>query len=68
MDAVLVVDDGSTDDTKEVAQEAGATVVSHETNTGKGRAVKTAMQCGKILTRSCCWMVMVSITRTRSHF
>jgi glycosyltransferase involved in cell wall biosynthesis len=34
VDAVLVVDDGSTDDTKEVA---------HETNTGKGRAVRTAL-------------------------
>jgi glycosyltransferase involved in cell wall biosynthesis len=43
VDAVLVVDDGSTDDTKEVSQEAGALVVSHETNTGKGRAVKTAL-------------------------
>jgi glycosyltransferase involved in cell wall biosynthesis len=43
VDAVLVVDDGSTDDTKEVAQEAGAIVVSHETNTGKGRAVRTAL-------------------------
>jgi glycosyltransferase involved in cell wall biosynthesis len=45
VDAVLVVDDGSTDDTKEVAREAGAVVVSHETNTGKGRAVKTALSC-----------------------
>jgi glycosyltransferase involved in cell wall biosynthesis len=43
VNAVLVVDDGSTDDTKEVAQEAGALVVSHDTNTGKGRAVKTAL-------------------------
>jgi glycosyltransferase involved in cell wall biosynthesis len=44
VDAVLIVDDGSTDDTAEVAQEAGALVVSHETNTGKGRAVKTALE------------------------
>jgi glycosyltransferase involved in cell wall biosynthesis len=43
VDAVLVVDDWSTDDTKEVVHEAGAVVVSHETNTGKGRAVKTAL-------------------------
>jgi glycosyltransferase involved in cell wall biosynthesis len=34
VDAVLVVDDGSTDDTKEV---------SHETNNGKGHAVRTAL-------------------------
>ena len=34
VDEVLVVDDGSTDDTKEVAQEAGAVVVAHDKNTG----------------------------------
>ena len=40
VDEVLVVDDGSTDDTAEIAREAGATVVTHEENTGKGRAVQ----------------------------
>ncbi len=39
---VIVVDDGSTDDTAAVAREAGATVVQHHTNRGLGRAFATA--------------------------
>ena len=38
---VLVVDDGSADRTAEVAGEAGAQVVSHPVNRGKGAALKT---------------------------
>ncbi|WP_254822971.1 glycosyltransferase family 2 protein [Haloglomus halophilum] len=38
---VVVVDDGSTDQTVEVAREAGATVIEHESNSGKGAAVQT---------------------------
>ncbi len=38
---VLVVDDGSADRTAEVAREAGAQVVSHPVNRGKGAALKT---------------------------
>jgi len=41
-DTVLVVDDGSTDDTAAVAEAAGAEVVHHETNRGYGAALKTA--------------------------
>jgi glycosyltransferase involved in cell wall biosynthesis len=37
---VLVVDDGSTDDTAQVAKEAGAIVVSQERNQGKGAALR----------------------------
>jgi glycosyltransferase involved in cell wall biosynthesis len=44
VDEVLVVDDGSTDDTAEIAKEAGAVVVAHEGNKGKGRAVKNALR------------------------
>lgn len=40
-DEVLVVDDGSTDRTVEVAKLAGATVLSHGTNKGKGEAYRT---------------------------
>lgn len=38
---VLVVDDGSTDDTAGVAREAGAAVVSHPYSLGNGAAIKT---------------------------
>lgn len=38
---VLVVDDGSDDDTAAVAREAGSTVVSHRENRGKGIALMT---------------------------
>jgi glycosyltransferase involved in cell wall biosynthesis len=38
---VLVVDDGSVDRTAEVARGAGAEVVSHPANRGKGAALKT---------------------------
>jgi glycosyltransferase involved in cell wall biosynthesis len=37
---ILVVNDGSTDDTARVAQAAGAVVISHERNRGKGEALK----------------------------
>ena len=38
---VLVVDDGSTDGTADTARAAGAEVVTHEVNQGKGEALKT---------------------------
>ena len=38
-----MVDDGSTDDTVEVAEAAGAVVVSHGVNKGKGSAVRTSL-------------------------
>jgi glycosyltransferase involved in cell wall biosynthesis len=41
---VLVVDDGSTDATAEVAEAAGATVVRHNRNLGKMAAVKSAFE------------------------
>ncbi|WP_299263322.1 glycosyltransferase family 2 protein [Halorientalis sp.] len=43
-DEVIVVDDGSSDETVSVARNAGATVVEHETNDGKGAAVQTLFQ------------------------
>lgn len=39
---VLVVDDGSSDGTAEAAGAAGARVISHVRNRGKGRALRTA--------------------------
>ena len=41
-DEVVVVDDGSTDDTAEVASLAGARVICHARNLGKGMAIRTA--------------------------
>ena len=41
VDEVLVVDDGSTDDTAEVATAAGAAGVSHGVNKGYGAAIRT---------------------------
>jgi glycosyltransferase involved in cell wall biosynthesis len=38
---VLVVDDGSTDETPRIAQDAGAVVVCHQNGMGNGAAVKT---------------------------
>jgi len=40
-DKVIVVDDGSKDRTTEIARKAGAEVIIHEKNTGKGGALKT---------------------------
>jgi glycosyltransferase involved in cell wall biosynthesis len=44
LDHVLVVDDGSTDQTAERAREAGAEVVVHPENRGKGEAIKTGLE------------------------
>ena len=41
---VIVVDDGSRDATKEVAQSSATLVVSHEKNLGKGAAMKTGVE------------------------
>jgi UDP-N-acetylglucosamine---dolichyl-phosphate N-acetylglucosaminyltransferase len=40
---VLVVDDGSVDETADGARAAGARVVAHATNLGKGHAVRTGL-------------------------
>ncbi len=40
-DLVIVVDDGSTDDTAEVAKGAGAVVIRHHENRGKGAALNS---------------------------
>ena len=44
VDHVLVVDDGSNDKTTEVARAAGATVITHERNLGKGETIKTGLR------------------------
>lgn len=44
VDDVLVVDDGSSDDTYKVAQGAGARVVRHKVNRGYGGALRTCFE------------------------
>lgn len=46
-DEVIVIDDGSTDRTKEVSELAGATILSHNKNKGKGVALKTGFEYAK---------------------
>jgi glycosyltransferase involved in cell wall biosynthesis len=43
LDQVLVVDDGSSDRTAQRAREAGAEVIVHAQNRGKGEAIKTGL-------------------------
>jgi glycosyltransferase involved in cell wall biosynthesis len=43
VDKVIVVDDGSTDNTATVAELAGATVIHHDKNKGKGAAIQTIL-------------------------
>jgi Glycosyltransferases involved in cell wall biogenesis len=40
---VMVANDGSTDDTAILARDAGAVVLNHERNLGKGAALKTGL-------------------------
>lgn len=44
VDEVIVVDDGSEDNTYEEAKKAGAKVIRHEENRGKGEAMKTGLK------------------------
>jgi len=53
---IVIVDDGSADDTAGIAEKAGVIVLRHETNKGKGEALKTGFQwliekgCGPVIT------------------
>lgn len=48
-DLVVVVDDGSSDGTGRVAREAGARVVRHSRNRGKGAAMETGAEAARLL-------------------
>ena len=41
---IIVINDGSSDNTAEIAEKAGATVLSHPYNIGNGASVKTGMR------------------------
>lgn len=47
VDEIIVVDDGSYDKTSQVAEKAGATVIQHVKNRGKGAAIKTGFKNSK---------------------
>ncbi len=47
VDQVLVIDDGSTDGTGRIAQAAGATVIKHDRNQGKGAAIDHAFKIAR---------------------
>ena len=44
VDKIIVVDDGSTDHTAEIARRMGAIVISHPKNIGKGAALRTGFK------------------------
>ncbi len=44
---ILVVDDGSTDNTMQAAMDAGANVWPHPYNIGNGAAIKTGLRCAR---------------------
>ena len=44
---IIVVNDGSTDNTARVAEAAGARVISHPYNIGNGASVKTGIRCSR---------------------
>ncbi|GAH90181.1 unnamed protein product, partial [marine sediment metagenome] len=47
VDKVIVIDDGSTDDTAKVAHAAGAEVIRHEARKGAGAATKSGFEAAK---------------------
>ena len=47
VDRVVVIDDGSTDKTAHIAEAAGALVLRHDVNNGKGMAMNTAFHWAK---------------------
>ena len=49
VDKVIVIDDGSSDNTSEIAETVGAYVVRHESNKGYGAALKNCFETARRL-------------------
>lgn len=60
---VIVVDDGSSDDTAPVAQDAGAILVQHPENCGAGAATMTGVQAARALNAD----VIVTLDADEQH-
>ena len=54
---VIVVDDGSRDDTASRAAAAGASVIRHDRNRGKGAALRTGLQAAR--QAGCDWAILL---------
>jgi glycosyltransferase involved in cell wall biosynthesis len=57
LEHVLVIDDGSSDQTAQRAREGGAEVIIHDQNRGKGEAIKTGL--GYWLNREVTWVSLL---------
>jgi glycosyltransferase involved in cell wall biosynthesis len=57
VDHVVVIDDGSSDRTAQRAREAGAEVIVHAQNRGKGEAIKTGL--GQGIGRELAWVILL---------
>ncbi|HEY7001323.1 MAG TPA: glycosyltransferase family 2 protein [Candidatus Udaeobacter sp.] len=57
LNEVLVIDDGSNDQTAQRARETGADVIVHPKNRGKGEAIKTGL--GHWLKREARWVILL---------
>ena len=57
LDHILVIDDGSSDQTAQRAREAGAEVLVHDQNRGKGEAIKTGL--GHWSARKVTWAILL---------
>ena len=57
LDHVLVIDDGSSDQTAQRAREAGAEVIVHSENRGKGEAIKTGL--GHWVDQEVTWVILL---------
>jgi glycosyltransferase involved in cell wall biosynthesis len=57
LDHVLVIDDGSSDQTAQRAREGGAEVIIHDQNRGKGEAIKTGL--GHWLNQEVTWVSLL---------